>query len=58
MSDERKREAEEPSAARQAADEPEPDWAEQIRALRKQRGDRLKHLLGTTDDPEGAEFEP
>jgi hypothetical protein len=44
-------EREEPSAARQAADEPEPAWAEQIRALRKERGDRLKQLLGQ-DEPE------
>jgi hypothetical protein len=48
--DERERETDEVSAARQAAEEPEPDWAEQIRRLRKQRGDRLKQLLGTDDD--------
>lgn len=44
---------EEVSAARQAAEEPEPDWAEQIRTLRKERADRLKALLGTEDDDEG-----
>jgi hypothetical protein len=44
---------EEASAARQAADEPEPAWAAQIRALRKARGDRLKSLLGTDDEDEG-----
>jgi hypothetical protein len=36
----------EPSAARQAAEEPEPDWAADIRSLRKARGERLKALLG------------
>lgn len=52
---EREREADEVSAARQAAEEPEPEWAEQIRTLRRQRGDRLKQALGTrnNDDDEG-----
>ncbi|HEX6844066.1 MAG TPA: hypothetical protein VF235_03020 [Actinomycetota bacterium] len=44
------REPEEASAARQAAEEPEPDWAEEIRALRRARGERLKSLLGTEDE--------
>jgi hypothetical protein len=33
------------SAAREAAEEPEPDWAEQIRRLRKERGARLAERL-------------
>jgi len=52
---ERDREADEVSAARQAAEGPEPEWAEQIRTLRKQRGNRLKQVLGTTDDDSGSE---
>ncbi|HEY7476612.1 MAG TPA: hypothetical protein VIB62_00110 [Actinomycetota bacterium] len=32
------------------AEEPEPDWAEEIRRLRKERGDRLKALLDE-DEP-------
>lgn len=52
MTDERTTdEREEPSAARQAADEPEPAWAERIRALRTERGHRLERLLGQ-DEPE------
>lgn len=35
-----------PSAARQAADDPEPDWAQRIRDLRRQRGERLQAELG------------
>ena len=31
------------------ADEPEPDWADEIRRGREQRGERLKELLG--DEP-------
>lgn len=54
MTDEQ-REPEEASAARQAAEEPEPDWAEEIRALRKARGERLKTLLGSQDEEEGTE---
>jgi hypothetical protein len=45
------------SAAREAAREPEPEWAEQIRALRKERADRLKTLLGTEDEAQ-EETEP
>ena len=52
--DEREREPEEPPAPLRAADEPEPDWAERIRSLRKERGDRLKALLGDdVSDEEG-----
>jgi hypothetical protein len=44
------------SAAREAAREPEPEWAEQIRALRKERADRLKALLGNEhEEQEGKE---
>jgi hypothetical protein len=39
----------EPSAARQAAEEPEPDWAEEIRRLRKERGTRLAQRLREDD---------
>ncbi len=35
------------------AEEPEPDWAEEIRQGRKARGDRLKEIFdGFADDPE------
>jgi len=30
----------------------EPDWAEQIRQLRKARGDRLKEVFATFEDEE------
>jgi hypothetical protein len=32
------------------ADEPEPDWAEEIRARRRARGDRLREIFATFDD--------
>lgn len=34
------------------ADEAEPDWAEQIRQLRKARGDRLKEVFATFENEE------
>jgi hypothetical protein len=37
--------------SREAPEEPEPDWAEQIRASRKARGERLKDLFATFDRP-------
>lgn len=43
----------EASAARQAAEEPEPDWAQQIRDLRRARGERLKEQLGSDETVEG-----
>lgn len=33
-----------------SADEPEPDWAEEIRARRRARGDRLREIFATFDD--------
>ena len=33
-------------------DEPEPDWAAQIRELREARGARLAEALADTDRPE------
>ena len=39
---------------RDGDEEPEPDWAEQIRAGRKARGDRLRDVFATFDD-DGAE---
>lgn len=33
-------------------DDAEPDWAEQIRQLRKARGDRLKVVFATFEDEE------
>lgn len=32
------------------ADEPEPDWAEEIRARRRARGDRLREIFAAFDD--------
>jgi hypothetical protein len=32
--------------------EPEPEWAGEIRDLRRQRGDRLKQLFATFDEEE------
>jgi len=32
------------------ADEPEPDWAEEIRARRRARGDRLREIFASFDD--------
>jgi hypothetical protein len=37
--------------SREGPDEPEPDWAEQIRQGRKARGERLKDLFATFDQP-------
>ncbi len=34
------------------SDEPEPDWAEGIRRGRRERAERLRSLLGPTDDEE------
>lgn len=31
-------------------DEPEPDWAEEIRARRRARSDRLREIFATFDD--------
>ena len=33
------------------SDEPEPDWADEIRRAREQRGERLKELLGDEPPP-------
>jgi hypothetical protein len=38
-----------------ADDEPEPDWAAEIRRLRRARGDRLKRVFETFDDEEQEE---
>jgi hypothetical protein len=37
----------------EAPGEPEPDWAEEIRAGRRARGERLKELFATLDDEPG-----
>jgi hypothetical protein len=50
MTDERREPEEEASAARRAAEEPEPEWAAEIRELRKARGERLRSLLGEDQD--------
>jgi hypothetical protein len=34
-------------------DEPEPDWAEEIRARRRARSDRLREVFATFDDEPG-----
>ena len=39
-------------------DEPEPDWAEEIRASRRARGDRLRELFATFDDEPGTAEPP
>jgi hypothetical protein len=39
---------------RDGDEEPEPDWAEQIRAGRKARGDRLRDVFATFDDDDDA----
>jgi hypothetical protein len=38
---------------REGEEESEPDWAEQIRAGRKARGDRLRDVFASFDDDEG-----
>ena len=48
---------EDPRAEREAAsplpaDEPEPEWAGQIRSFRQARGDRLKELFASFDEEE------
>jgi hypothetical protein len=37
--------------SREALDEPEPDWADQIRQGRKARGERLRDVFATFDEP-------
>jgi hypothetical protein len=41
-----------PSGGAVPGEEPEPDWAELIRRLRKDRGDRLRRIFATFDDEE------
>lgn len=41
------------AAVSPGADEPEPDWAEEIRARRRARGDRLREIFATFDDEPG-----
>ncbi|MEX0984972.1 MAG: hypothetical protein WD096_07965 [Actinomycetota bacterium] len=55
MEREEPKEERERSAARQAAEEPEPDWAEKIRALRKARAARLKDVYSSFEDDGGGE---
>ena len=51
MPDEERRDANEvPPWWRGTDEEPEPDWAEQIRQGRKARGERLKDVFDTFDD--------
>jgi hypothetical protein len=33
-----------------ASEEPEPDWAEEIRARRRARGERLREIFATFDE--------
>jgi hypothetical protein len=44
--------AERPEVSPLPVDEPEPEWAGQIRSLRRARGDRLKVLFAGLDDEE------
>jgi hypothetical protein len=40
-------------------DEPEPDWAEEIRAARRDRGERLRHVYSRfADEPTPLDDEP
>jgi hypothetical protein len=39
-----------PWAADSASEEPEPEWAAEIRARRKARGDRLRQIFSTFDE--------
>jgi hypothetical protein len=39
-----------PWATGAGSDEPEPDWAAEIRARRKARGDRLRQIFSTFDE--------
>ncbi len=48
--DEREREERESSPL--PGDEPEPDWADEIRSLRRERGDRLKDVFASFDEEE------
>ena len=34
------------------SDEPEPDWAERIRRGRRERAERLRDLLGPSEEPD------
>lgn len=38
------------SAVPRGGEEPEPDWAEEIRARRRARGDRLREIFATFDE--------
>jgi hypothetical protein len=53
MPDEREidpqRSPEDPTMPR-AGEEPEPDWAEEIRARRRARGERLREIFATFDE--------
>jgi hypothetical protein len=40
----------EPWSRAETDEEPEPDWAEQIRAARRSRGERLKDVFATFSD--------
>jgi hypothetical protein len=39
-----------PTPPARSRDEPEPDWAEEIRRLRRARGDRLRKVFSGFDD--------
>ncbi len=49
--DEREREEREASSPL-PGDEPEPDWADEIRSLRRERSDRLKDVFSSFDEEE------
>ena len=44
--------AEAPAPWSREAEEPEPDWAEQIRRSRRSRGERLRDVFATFEDEE------
>jgi hypothetical protein len=43
---------------REGDEEVEPDWADEIRALRRDRGDRLKDVFATFDDDDPSSVVP
>lgn len=45
----------EPAEGTATSAEPEPDWAAEIRRLRRARGDRLRSIFASFEDDEGQE---
>ena len=50
--------ADRPEPWSRGAEEPEPDWAEQIRQRRRSRGERLKDVFATFNDEEQSKDPP